>query len=180
MSYPLTEWVNGLVNRNLRAKNHLLLQLEEIKFSINTLQTRKKNCTEVIYLAQGHGVVNVGTGTRTGFSTPELVSMAKRYRENDLQVFGEESCAILPWPKTVSKKWFLLARVEVLSRKTLLSDLSHQTQLRLRNRGIPASYRIKSLSEAQATGCCISTQDQDAEFLTTAEAHEPFIRITQY
>lgn len=50
-------WVNGLVNRNLRTKNHLLLQLEGIEANINALQMRKLQCREVKSLAQGHRVI---------------------------------------------------------------------------------------------------------------------------
>lgn len=50
-------WVNGLVNRNLKTKSHLLLQLEGIESNINILQMRKLHCGEVKSLAQGHRVI---------------------------------------------------------------------------------------------------------------------------
>lgn len=64
MAYPLVGWVNGLVNRNLRTKNHLLLQLEEIEPNINSLQMRKLQRRGVKSLAQGHGVIKCWSGTR--------------------------------------------------------------------------------------------------------------------
>lgn len=55
LAYPLTGWVNGLLNINLRTQNYLLLQLEGIESNINTLQMRKLQLEEVKSLAQGQG-----------------------------------------------------------------------------------------------------------------------------
>lgn len=47
MAYLLIVWVNELVNINLKAKNHLLLQLEEIKSKIISPQMRRLQCAGV-------------------------------------------------------------------------------------------------------------------------------------
>lgn len=47
MAYLLIVWVNELVNINLKAKNHLLLQLEEIKSKIISPQMRSLQCAGV-------------------------------------------------------------------------------------------------------------------------------------
>lgn len=49
MAYLLIVWVNELVNElvNLKAKNHLLLQLEEIKSKIISPQMRRLQCAGV-------------------------------------------------------------------------------------------------------------------------------------